>query len=150
MADLVFCFQLILLIFSVPPQPPKLNTLPTTQALTPMPCIGTRWSKWINRDKPSIGDGDHESLTPAEMSVFCAGGRISRIECVTESGIPDYSSGEITSCSVNNGFECLNVNNFPVPCSDYKVRYFCDCTSKYFFCQFMGTCEIIAYSSALT
>ena len=108
-------------------------TLSTTQGPTPPPCIGTRWTKWFNRDTPSTGDGDHESMTPTEMAMFCAGGRISRIECATVSGIPDYSSGEIVSCSVNNGFECLNANNFPVPCSDYKVRYFCDCNSKFFY-----------------
>ena len=116
------------LIFSssVPHQSPGLQTLPTTQALVPPPCV-TRWSRWFNRDNPFTGDGDHEAMTPTEMSIFCAGGRLSRIECETESGIQHYSSGEIVSCSINHGFECLNANNAPIPCSDYKVRYYCDC-----------------------
>lgn len=104
----------------------------TTQGHGKVPplCIQSHWSKWINRDSPSVGAGDIEAMTSQEMSVFCAAGRISKIECITDTGIPSYSTGEIISCTINNGLECLNDNNFPVPCSDYKVRYFCDCGCK--------------------
>ncbi|WAR09835.1 CRAM-like protein [Mya arenaria] len=90
------------------------------------PCL-TRWSRWINRDHPDSGRGDIEKMNAHELNVFCPEGRIKGIECVTVDGIASYSSGEILSCSINNGLECLNDNNFPVPCSDYKIRYHCDC-----------------------
>ncbi|KAL4222951.1 Mucin-5B [Mactra antiquata] len=93
-------------------------------------CIQSRWSKWINRDKPDSGDGDIEKMTSKELGVFCPGGRVNRIECNTVDDIPSHSSGEIISCSINNGLECLNMNNLPVPCSDYKVRYFCLCEDQ--------------------
>lgn len=52
---------------------------------------------------------------------------MSEIECATTTGIASFSSGEMVSCTINNGLECLNDNNYPVPCSDYQVRYYCDC-----------------------
>ncbi|XP_052820011.1 otogelin-like protein [Mya arenaria] len=71
--------------------------------------------------------GDIEKMNGHELSVFCPEGRIKGIECVTVDGKASYSNGEVLSCSINNGLECLNDNNFPVPCSDYKIRYYCDC-----------------------
>ncbi|XP_053374175.1 mucin-5AC-like [Mercenaria mercenaria] len=104
------------------PQYLSTKTHQSTTMLVPVMCK-EGWSTWINRDSPNNGTGDIERMTQREMSNFCSGGRMSEIECITSSGIPSYSTGEIISCSVNNGLECLNENNFPVTCSDYKVRY---------------------------
>ncbi|WAQ93432.1 EDIL3-like protein [Mya arenaria] len=105
----------------VPPTVHHDHTTHTHGGPSIAPCL-TRWSRWINRDHPDSGRDDIE-----KMNVFCREGRIKGIECVTVDGIASYSSGEILSCSINNGLECLNDNNFPVPCSDYKIRYHCDC-----------------------
>jgi hypothetical protein len=90
-------------------------------------CTKSHWSSWVNQDNPMMGDGDYESLSQQELAAFCIGGVVSSIECVTEDGIPSYSSGEITSCDLSDGFACRNAENAPVPCSDYKIRYFCKC-----------------------
>ncbi|XP_053373702.1 uncharacterized protein LOC123531111 isoform X2 [Mercenaria mercenaria] len=86
-----------------------------------------RWSPWINNDSPSTGDGDRESWTKAEQHAFCPNGNVTSIECVTQSGIHYYSSGDITDCTPESGSVCLTEYNFPVPCSDYKIRYLCTC-----------------------
>ncbi|KAJ8313527.1 hypothetical protein KUTeg_008088 [Tegillarca granosa] len=112
--------------------------LPTAQPQTdrfghPIATPGTcssKWSSWINKDNPNVGDGEREFMTDTEKAKFCGSGRITKIECITADGgdIPYYSSGEIgTTCDVGTGLTCLNANNFPLPCSDYKVRYYCDC-----------------------
>ena len=74
-----------------------------------------------------LGDGDYEALSSSELADFCIGGKVTAIECVTVDGIQSYSSGERVTCDANDGLSCRNSDNFPVPCSDYKVRYFCQC-----------------------
>ncbi|WAR14234.1 MUC5A-like protein [Mya arenaria] len=106
--------------------PPTIHTTNIHGGPSVAPCL-TRWSRWINRDQPDSGMGDIEKMNGHELSVFCPEGRIKGIECVTVDGKASYSNGEVLSCSINNGLECLNDNNFPVPCSDYKIRYYCDC-----------------------
>ncbi|XP_052762407.1 mucin-2-like [Mya arenaria] len=88
------------------------------------------WSSWINRDGPDSGDGDRENWTPEEKSAFCPNGNISRIECYTTDDIASYSSGDIMQCTLS-GSSCLNDDNFPVPCSDYKIRYLCELPSTF-------------------
>nr|KAG5709674.1 hypothetical protein BaRGS_027699 [Batillaria attramentaria] len=36
--------------------------------------------------------------------------------------VNNNSSGEIVTCSVDQGLVCNNADNFPIPCSDYQVR----------------------------
>ncbi|KAK3611484.1 hypothetical protein CHS0354_039096 [Potamilus streckersoni] len=91
-------------------------------------CTQSLWSSWINRDNPSLGDGDYESFTAKELSYFCPNGKVTRIECVTDTGIEHYSSGEQVSCTVQAGLKCSNDDNAPMTCSDYRVRYFCECS----------------------
>ena len=107
------------------PQEPPLNQGHTTGA--PSLCVD-RWSNWINKDTPSTGDGDREMLTPSELQQFCGNGKISTIECETTTGIASYSTGEIAMCTIEGGSVCLNADNAPMPCSDYKIRYFCKCS----------------------
>ena len=106
------------------PGPPGLVTGHQTGATSL--CV-ERWSNWINKDTPSTGDGDREMLTPSELQQFCNGGKISSIECETTTGIASYSTGEIAMCTIEGGSVCLNADNMPMPCSDYKIRYFCKC-----------------------
>ncbi|XP_021374153.1 mucin-5AC-like [Mizuhopecten yessoensis] len=92
----------------------------------PVPC-DKRWSQWLNRDNPTSGDMEHEAMTPAEKKQFCPGGNVTKIQCMTKEGIEFASAGEIASCYLDSGLTCNNADNFPIPCSDYKVQYWCDC-----------------------
>ena len=68
--------------------------------------------------------------TASEKSAFCGGGKLTGIECITVDGISSYSTGEIMTCSLETGSVCLTADNAPIPCSDYKIRYFCTCAGK--------------------
>lgn len=98
---------------------------------TPKPsvCI-TRWSSWLNRDKPDTNNGDYEKMTSAEIKKFCPGGTIKQVECQTSTGIPFHSTGAIQSCTKEQGMICNNADNFPVGCEDYQIRYFCMCSGE--------------------
>ena len=98
---------------------------PSTQAVSEQ-CV-TGWSSWINQDTPSSGTGDVEQMTPDQLTQLCPGGTITNIECQTVDGIEYFSSGEIVTCTVDQGFSCNNDDNFPIPCSDYQIRYECTC-----------------------
>ena len=110
---------------SVTPYAP--GTSPSNVVTT---CSRSFWTAWINKDIPSTGDGDMEFLTDAEKAALCVGGQMSKIDCYTADGIPSYSSGEIMTCDLDGGLVCNNADNFPVPCSDYQVRYFCQCAGR--------------------
>ena len=69
-------------------------------------------------------------LSPSELKAFCSDGKIKTIECVTTSGIASYSTGEIALCTIEGGSVCLTADNAPIPCSDYKIRYFCECDGE--------------------
>ena len=92
-------------------------------------CVGG-WSPWINQDSPDVGDGDHEQMTSSELTSFCPGGTITKVDCQTVDGIEYFSSGEILTCTTDGGLQCNNADNFPIPCSDYKIRYECTCPRK--------------------
>lgn len=91
-----------------------------------------RWSDWMNTHHP--GDpgstGDHEP-SAAEFAAnyhFCNGGNITKVECYSVSmEAPAESSGEILVCTPSKGLVCDDSDNFPIPCGDYKIRYYCDC-----------------------
>ena len=106
--------------------PSQTPGLVTSQTGAPYLCI-ERWSNWINKDSPSTGDGDREMLSPSELQQFCTNGKIKAIECETTTGIASYSTGEIAMCTIEGGSVCLNADNTPIPCSDYKIRYYCEC-----------------------
>ncbi|KAK3611486.1 hypothetical protein CHS0354_039099 [Potamilus streckersoni] len=112
----------------IPSAHPQLGlSVPT--AVPVATCTQSFWSSWINRDNPSLSDGDYETFTAKELSDFCLNGKVTRIECVTDAGIAHYSSGEQVSCTVQDGLKCSNDDNAPMTCSDYRVRYFCECSS---------------------
>ena len=116
------------------------TTSPTTGAPTPITtdsppqrCVVSKWSPWINRDKPDVGGSDHEEMTPEEKKRFCYGGNVTQIECAvdSENHIPYYSSGDIVQyCDKEKGIMCSNAYNYPVTCSDYKIRYYCECSNQ--------------------
>jgi hypothetical protein len=66
-------------------------------------------------------------MTSAELTAFCPGGTITNVDCMTVDNIEYFSSGEVLTCTANGGLQCSNADNFPVPCSDYKIRYECTC-----------------------
>ncbi|KAK7109139.1 mucin-5B-like [Littorina saxatilis] len=100
---------------------PKVNTTGHTHNA----CV-SQWSDWINRDTPS-GDGDKEGLTFEEKTHFCPGGKITDVQCMTVSDIEYFSTGETATCTAQNGMTCLNADNDPAQCSDYKIKYQCTC-----------------------
>lgn len=103
----------------------------TTQTPPPHKICKTGFTDWINRDRPESGNGDHEALTDAEKVDRCPGGSMTRVECYAEAGdIPSYSSGEVLTCDAATGLTCNNADNFPVTCTDYKIRYYCQCPGK--------------------
>lgn len=100
----------------------------TTPTPPPHKVCKTGFTDWINRDRPESGNGDHEALTDAEKADRCPGGSMTRVECYAEAGdIPSYSSGEVLTCDAATGLTCNNADNFPVTCTDYKIRYYCQC-----------------------
>ena len=108
--------------------PPTVGLQTTTPA--PPPACVDKWSEYINQDHPDTGTGDLEKWTDSQLSTFCPDGKITQIECVTTTGIASYSTGEIAMCTMEGGSVCLNADNDPFPCSDYKIRYFCKCNGK--------------------
>ena len=69
----------------------------------------------------------------AEKQAFCGDGKISAIECETVDGIKYESTGEINDCTIEGGSVCSNIDNAPIPCSDYTIRYFCECPGDVLF-----------------
>ncbi|VDI53812.1 Hypothetical predicted protein [Mytilus galloprovincialis] len=121
----------------------SLTPLTTASRFTKLPNLNShkcvsRWTPWVNKDKPwvnkdnmnvDIGESDHEFLTPEELEIFCPRGNITKVECMVDSvhPIPYYSTGEIVRCDKHHGLVCNNADNFPIPCNDYKIRYYCIC-----------------------
>ena len=117
---------------AVPPSTPAPTTVivvPTTTTAATQPCV-SGWSAWINKDTPDTGDGDLEKMTSSELTSFCPGGTITQVECQTVDGIEYYSSGEILTCTTDGGLQCNNADNFPIPCSDYQIKYECTCPGE--------------------
>ena len=115
--------------------PQRLTTTvgPPTTASSNQQCT-PGFSTWFNQDNPSTGSGDSERLTGAALSALCPGGSVTNIECQTVDGIPYYSTGEILTCDMDHGLVCSNADNFPIPCSDYQIRYECTCAGKKYRC----------------
>ena len=111
------------------PAPTTVNVVPTTTTAATQPCV-SGWSAWINKDTPDTGDGDLEKMTSSELTSFCPGGTITQVECQTVDGIEYYSSGEILTCTTDGGLQCNNADNFPIPCSDYQIKYECTCPGE--------------------
>ncbi|KAJ8313908.1 hypothetical protein KUTeg_008469 [Tegillarca granosa] len=97
--------------------------------LTPGKCTQSFWGPWINQHSPVNGT-DFEYLSASELSQFCVNGKITKINCYTDDPLMSVSSdrtGETSTCRLETGFLCRNIDNYPYKCSDYKIRYFCEC-----------------------
>ncbi|KAH3698670.1 hypothetical protein DPMN_086216 [Dreissena polymorpha] len=89
---------------------------------TPEVC-NPKWLPWINEMLPTtdVNDVEHEFMTVAKQRELCPSGKLTRIECVTTSGIQHYSTGSIgTTCDVISGLTCRNSENYPIGCEDFK------------------------------
>lgn len=111
-------------------RPPTVSPQTTHQSPPPLGCVD-RWTDYINQDNPDTGSGDIEKWSSSQLAAFCPNGKITQIECVTTTGIQSYSTGEIAMCTIEGGSVCLNDDNAPLKCSDYKIRYFCKCNGKF-------------------
>ncbi|XP_048245056.1 mucin-19-like isoform X7 [Haliotis rufescens] len=89
-------------------------------------CVTSTWSAWVNTNRAT--DGQHEFMTEQQLTEFCPSGKVDKVECETVDKIPSYSTGEIVQCTVEKGLVCKDGDNAPIPCSDYRVRYHCDCS----------------------
>ena len=111
-------------------------TTPSTQTVSPTQApyvCKPRWLPWVNNMTPTTDMGyiEHEFMGQDALNRECFDGRITRIECETTSGIPQYSAGSIgTTCDIPTGLTCENSRNYPIPCEDFKVRYYCECVRK--------------------
>lgn len=65
-------------------------------------------------------------MTGEEKKQFCTTGRIVTVECAAVDGTPYYDTGDIATCSVEGGLECLNDINYISGCQDYMIRYQCE------------------------
>ncbi|KAK7483904.1 hypothetical protein BaRGS_00024788, partial [Batillaria attramentaria] len=99
----------------------------STGSPTPWVTCQSGWSVWVNRDKPSVGEGEKEFMTHSELTEFCLGGTLDDVDCETVSDVPHYLSGQKVTCDVADGLTCKNSDNFPNGCSDFKIRYHCQC-----------------------
>lgn len=94
------------------------------------------WSPYINENHPdtyALGDKEKSALEYQKATHFCVNGKISRVECWdVDIDAAHYSSGEVMTCTPEGGVMCNNADNFPAPCSDYKIRYFCECSKLMF------------------
>ncbi|XP_055959320.1 mucin-2-like isoform X1 [Patella vulgata] len=96
------------------------------------PCKEDKWSEYVNNHTPtsemfSNEGGEHEKMTPEELKKFCPVGKVTKIECTTINNVSSISNAEQLTCKLDSGLQCENADNFPAPCSDYRVRYFCQC-----------------------
>lgn len=93
-------------------------------------CIN-QWSSWINTNSPIGTTGDNEQMSSEDMSDFCPGGKITKVQCVDAETGDDWESLEEADCSVESGLTCLNqpFEGIP-PCRDYKIRYLCNCSGN--------------------
>lgn len=123
----VFCDE------CAPTTPPTKEV--TGQTSTLSSSCKPRWLPWVNNMTPTsdLQYVEHEFMSLKKQAELCSDGHITRIECETTTGIPSYSAGAFgTTCDVTSGFTCRNIDNDPVPCDDYKVRYYCECDGKYY------------------
>jgi hypothetical protein len=89
-----------------------------------------------NPNTYALGDKEKSATEYQKANHFCTKGTINKVECWnTDIDAPDYSSGEVHKCSRQEGLVCANADNFPAPCTNYKIRYNCVC-SKFFFLIF--------------
>jgi hypothetical protein len=65
-------------------------------------------------------------MTDAEKLAFCGSGKLLSVECQTINKIPSYSAGDLgTTCDLANGIVCKGMDNYPIGCQDYMIRYQC-------------------------
>ncbi|XP_052212124.1 mucin-5B-like [Dreissena polymorpha] len=104
-------------------------SLPVCQNITAQPpaiCeTVSRLSMWIDRLHPTVNTDEHEFMTREEIMQFCACGVISKVECQTTTGQSLAQSPDFATCSKDNGLVCSFLENFPMGCQDYRVRYEC-------------------------
>jgi hypothetical protein len=96
--------------------------------VTPVHLCVTKWSSWINKENPLRMGGDYEQMTKEELSEFCPGGNITKIECRDAVTHDDYLSLEEAKCTIDGGLICKNMDDIGIHCHDYEIRYMCQCS----------------------
>ncbi|WAR14241.1 HMCT-like protein [Mya arenaria] len=107
----------------------------TPAVTTPAPkTCNPRWLPWINNMTPTneMSYVEHEFMSLQKQQELCFDGKITRFECQTIYGVSFHSAGTVGStCEILSGLTCKNSDNYPVPCDDFQVRYYCDCAPMF-------------------
>ncbi|XP_063397551.1 uncharacterized protein LOC134681842 isoform X2 [Mytilus trossulus] len=107
----------------------RLGCLKQTSECTP--CVDRSWSPWVDERNPTthaLGDKEKSGLEYQKASGFCSGGTIHKVECwSTDIGAFHYSIGQVMKCTPIDGVVCNNADNYPLTCTNYKIRYQCYC-----------------------
>ncbi|GEM_PF-4402892 len=83
-----------------------------------------KWTPWLNRDRPS-GSGDYDKLD-GHLADGNACVAPKDVECRAVDSKKDWSeTGQIASCTKENGFVCRNDEQHGAQCLDYEVRFLC-------------------------
>ncbi len=82
------------------------------------------WTEWLNRDTPSLS-GDWERLRKfVEKGQVCE--QPEGVECRRRSdGTQWFETGDVMSCTREEGAICRNSLQSDGKCDDYEVRFFC-------------------------
>ena len=81
------------------------------------------WTEWLDRDNPG-GNGDFETLSLHQTENGVCTAPVD-IECrVVSTGADASTSGQVVTCTPQQGFSCANDQNSGV-CLDYEVRFLC-------------------------
>ena len=117
-----------------------LQLLPT---LTATPSAGTivcdhGWTQEMNVDTPDDGDnGDYETIPNLRKKyAFCDVGNIITARCYKAGTNTTHDhTGETVTCDPTTGLACNNwdqLNQSSGKCSDYSIRFYCNCKSSKF------------------
>jgi len=82
-----------------------------------------QWTQCYDRDNPS-GTGDWETRA-LHNPAPCGGATPVWADCRTTGGASAWSTGEVLTCSAQDGLICRNSDQTDNYCQDYCVRYLC-------------------------
>ncbi|XP_019613854.1 PREDICTED: mucin-5AC-like isoform X2 [Branchiostoma belcheri] len=112
---------------------PTTTETTTTETPTTTPLCTPYWTDYFDESTPTIGLNGQETETLEDlrtMYMICHGLPITDVECVDENGVSYLDTGDVASCTTEEGLLCSNHDNWfteDKQCSNYKVRFYCGC-----------------------
>ncbi|XP_063420933.1 mucin-2-like [Mytilus trossulus] len=85
----------------------------------------TEWDNWVNSNAPDGSGDDYEPIDEVlKHSHLCS--YPIKIECLTTTGSKADDIGQIITCDLCSGLQCVNYDQSDSKgCADYKVRLAC-------------------------